>query len=113
VFKNREQRRICESKWEGVTGGRKQSGTEKSDETNNGEMGRAWDIRNEYIILVKDPGVKRLFGRFKRRRKDNIKMQHFNGLRLWSGFIRLRTCSSGGEICLKLDDKHSVFIKSG
>jgi hypothetical protein len=52
--------------------------------------------RNAYRILVWKPEGKRLLGRPRRRRVDNIKIDHREDGMVWTGSIWLRIGTSGG-----------------
>jgi hypothetical protein len=55
------------------------------------------EIGNAYKILVGKPEGKGTFGRLRRRREDNIRLDLREiGWRLWTGFIWLRIRTSSG-----------------
>jgi hypothetical protein len=58
------------------------------------------EVRNVYIILVEKPEWNRQLRRPRHRRKTLLKwISGKQGGRIWTGFMWLRTGTSGGLLC--------------
>jgi hypothetical protein len=67
-----------------------------------GHVAHMGEMRNAYKILVENPEVKTPLGIPRRRWEDNIRMviREIRS-RVWTGFMWLRTGTSGGLLCTR------------